>query len=444
MLAAKEAYEAALREIDRVVADGKDELILTGDEFHPLQEIPPEIAALTWLEELRLRNTQIKDLTPLAGLTGLQTLWLDGTNVIELAPLSELTELRTLRLNNTKITDLSPLSKMTRLHVLWLYHTPITDIASLAGMKELQTLRLDDTGTVDLAPLKGMIGLQSLVLDNTKIADLAPLAGMAGLRTLALSGSKAIDLRPLARLDKLGKHGTYFGLSFSKTPATAHDTRLAELDEIYDSKDRTRKTLAYLRSLPPWPEPYTPAATPDGSPPKPIGGVPERKKIKTAQTQIQHLIRNATVTRVTAQAFASQIEEALRDVPATHGNQLAEPLQTMQEFADALRNLAPANEPTSDPLQRAHLELRISQLEQLVDRLTRQLADETKAREAAEALAKKEGFLSNYKQGAGKAAGVATVSLATVGVPTAAVFFLGVEHPLVQAFLTVIGRLPKS
>jgi len=188
----------------------------------------------------------------------------------------------------------------------------------------------------------------------------------------------------------------------------------------------------------------TPPPTPDGSPPKPIGGVPERQKIKTAQTQIQHLIHSATVTRISAQSFATQIENALRGVPAGLDNKLPEPLQTMQEFADVLRKLAPETTPPDDPLQTAHLELRISQLEQLVDRLTRQLADETKAREAAEALAKKEGFLSNYKQGAGKAAGFATVSLATVGVPTAAVFFLGVGHPLVQAFLTVIGRLPKS
>lgn len=255
--------------------------------------------------------------------------------------------------------------------------------------------------------------------------------------------SSILDLRPVMHLDQL-TDGAAPCFSFKNVPATNADKRLWELAQIEDHADRARQTLDYLRSLPPWPEPYTPAATPDGSPPKPIGGMPERAKIKTAQTQIQHLIRNATVTRVTAQAFASQIEEALRNVPATHGNQLAEPLQTMQEFAVALRNLAPPNEPASDPLQRAQLELRISQLEALVDRLTRQLADETKAREAAEALAKKEGFWSNYKQGAGKAAGVATVSLATVGVPTAAVFFLGVEHPLVQAFLTVMGRLPKS
>ena len=69
----------------------------------------------------------------------------------------------------------------------------------------------------------------------------------------------------------LGTDG-FPGLNFSNTSATARDARLAELAEIKSHADRARKTLAYLRSLPPWPEPYTPGATPDGSPPKPIGG----------------------------------------------------------------------------------------------------------------------------------------------------------------------------
>ena len=64
-------------------------------------------------------------------------------------------------------------------------------------------------------------------------------------------------------------------ISFKNTPATARDGRLAELSEIEDDHERTRKTLEYLRSLPPWPEPYTPAYTPDGSPPQPIGGEAE-------------------------------------------------------------------------------------------------------------------------------------------------------------------------
>ena len=130
-----------------------------------------------------------------------------------------------------------------------------------------------------------LTGLQSLELDGTRISDLAPLKGLTGLRQLGLHGTKVDDLRPIASFGGLG--GVDFvgendisitlrmhrGLNFNNTPATRRDARLAKLAEIETDDPRTRETLDYLRSLPPWPEPYTPAATPDGSPPQPIGGI---------------------------------------------------------------------------------------------------------------------------------------------------------------------------
>lgn len=174
---------------------------------------------------------------------------------------------------------------------------------------------------------------------------------------------------------------------------------------------------------------------------------PENRETAVAKRQIQRLIQNAVVTRLTAQQFAGQIEEALRGVPAQQGNKLAEPLQTMLEFSEVLRNLAPDTAPQATQLDRGDLEARIIELETLVDRLTEQLSDATKARQVAEELAGSDGFIANFRRSSGKAAGIGSVSaaasLVTVGVPTAAVYFLGVEHPLVTTFLSVIGGLPK-
>jgi hypothetical protein len=47
-----------------------------------------------------------------------------------------------------------------------------------------------------------------------------------------------------------------------------------------------------------------------------------------AHAQVAFLLRDALVTRVTAQQFAGQIEAALRGIPATGGNQLPVVLQT--------------------------------------------------------------------------------------------------------------------
>jgi hypothetical protein len=174
---------------------------------------------------------------------------------------------------------------------------------------------------------------------------------------------------------------------------------------------------------------------------------PELQQIEVTKSQLQHLMQNAILTRLTAQQFAVQIEEALRNVPAAHGNKLAEPLQTMLEFVDVLRNLAPNGDRPEDPLDRRKLETRIAELEKLVYQLTEQLCDETKARKAAEALTASDSFMVNFRKSAGRTAGIAavsaTVTLVAVGVPAAAVFFLGAEHPAITSILTVIRRLPK-
>lgn len=368
-----------------------------------------------------------------AARTGAKALDFSDKDALDRLPpeIADLTGLQTLSLNNTQITDLAP----------------------LAGLTGVKVLNLDNTRVTDLAPLAGLTGLQALYLNNTRITDLAPLASLRELLSLTFINIQAKDLRPIARLSKLGTTGMigYRGgamvftrlLEFQNTQATKRDSRLAELAQIEDDRERTRETLAYLQSLPPWPQPYTPAATPDGSPPQPIGRAADPPKVKTPKAQIRHLLHNPVLTRLTAQQFANQIRTALRDVPATNGNYLAEPLQTMLEFAEALELLAPSSESAAAPLEKAKLELRIAQLEELVTRLTQQLQDETNAREAAEALAGKGEFGRSFKKAAGLAAGTAAVGVMTVGVPTAVVYFLGREHPLIQSFLTVLGRLPK-
>ncbi len=232
---ADRAYELAQAKIAEAARKGAEILDFATEDFRALDRLPPEIARLTELQSLGLSDTRIIDLTPLAGMTGLKYLFL----------------------TNTQITDLTP----------------------LAGLTELQRLDLDHTEITDLTPLAGLTGLQNLDLTNTQITDLTPLAGMTGLQSLDLDNTRITDLRPIKGLDKLADDHPLAGLWFNNTPATQRDARLAELAQIEDLQTRARETVDYLRSLPPWPEPYTPAATPDGSPPQPIGGAARETRI---------------------------------------------------------------------------------------------------------------------------------------------------------------------
>jgi hypothetical protein len=274
--ASDQAYAAALEVIATARKDGDTIISFDAEPFRALNRIPPELAevpgltildldktaitdlaplaAMTRLQRLYLNQTDITDLAPLAGMTGLQTLSVDQTAITDLAPLAGMTGLQRLSLNKTAITDLAPLAGMTGLQSLFLDQTAITDLAPLAGMTGLQALFLDQTAITDLAPLAGMTGLQTLWLSQTAITDLALLAGMTRLQRLSLRGAKVSDLRPITTMTDLGT--VPFGaIHFAGTPATARDPQLRALSEIEDDVTRTRETIAYLETLPPWPEP---------------------------------------------------------------------------------------------------------------------------------------------------------------------------------------------
>jgi Leucine-rich repeat (LRR) protein len=122
--------------------------------------------------------------------------------------------------------------------------------STIKAIRSLKGLSLRGTQIGDLAPLTSRKNLRSLHLAYTKVSDLAPLVGLKNLRLLWLNSTNVNDLRPLINLDQpAGK--TLNHLDFRNTPATARDGRLAELAEIKNDEERTRKTLEYLRSLPP-------------------------------------------------------------------------------------------------------------------------------------------------------------------------------------------------
>jgi Leucine-rich repeat (LRR) protein len=464
--AADQAHDAAIKEIRRVASTGETSLNLSGGAFRALQQIPEELSRLSALERLSLIETDVSDLSPLVGLTTLEVLKLNLTRASNLSPLAGLKELevlslnqtavsglsplaglkalRELHLNLTAVSDLSPLSQLTALQELSLVQTAVTDLSPLTQLTALRLIVLSQTFVSDLAPLARLTGLIEVRLDQTKVCDISPLAGLTSLEGIDLDDSMVVDLRPLLRLKKI-RTGAFGGLTFRNTPATAKDSSLARLAEISDNATRGRQTLAYLKTLPPRQGLYAPYARPGVQSEEPKGKLKDLASsfpvLRTSENQIESLLRHAIVTQVTASQLAEQIAYALHELPASDGNQLPPMLQLMSEVGEVLYMMGRAQ--TDAAKNERNLRLRLAELEMLVERLTEQLKDAKEATKAAEALAKNEGFWASYKKSVGATAGVATVGIVTVGVPTAAIYFLGVENPLVEAFLTTIGKLPK-
>lgn len=241
---AERAYAAAVEEIERVKAAGETVLSFDREDFHALDRIPDQIADLPWLTLLDLTNTQVADLTPIAPLTALQDLWL----------------------NSTPVADLTPLARLTALQVLWLNNTPVADLAPLARLIALQALWLSNTRVANLTPITRLTALQVLELNKTPVADLTPIASLTALQRLGLDNTKATDLRPISDLPELGSDlptdwFTYFqprihgGLDFAGTPFAEATEETRRLAAIKDRHERTRETLAFLKTLPPPPDP---------------------------------------------------------------------------------------------------------------------------------------------------------------------------------------------
>ncbi|MGY6632943.1 MAG: leucine-rich repeat domain-containing protein [Alkalilacustris sp.] len=124
----------------------------------------------------------------------------------------------------------------------------------IADLTALTDLGLEATQVEDISPLSGLTALRWLGLAGTKVSNLTPLAKLSKLQGLCLDNTAVQDLRPIRDLPHLGT-GHDGGLSFADTPATAVDAELRRLSKVENDVQRTRETLAYLKTLPPWPEP---------------------------------------------------------------------------------------------------------------------------------------------------------------------------------------------
>lgn len=254
MDAAEDAYTAALAEIEKVRAEGGRSLTLTGERFRALDRIPPEVGRIRGLIALSMAGTQVTDLAPLASLGELLSLLLDNTRVTDITPLDGLLQLEGLALNGTQVTELAPLAKH----------------------RSLQVIGLNGTKVTNLAPLARLHTLFGLGLAVTQVTDVVPLAGLRRLRTLVLNSTLVIDLRPI-RAMREPKNGEDVGLDFADTPFAIATPETRRLASIEDRAERTRETLAFLKTLPPWPkllpwdtQPKATLAPPDPDPSVPL------------------------------------------------------------------------------------------------------------------------------------------------------------------------------
>ena len=114
-------------------------------EESKLSDIAP-LAALTGLTDLNLKRNEISDISPLASLTNLTKLNLRWNRLSDISPLASLTSLTELDLGRNEISDISPLAALTNLAELMLLQNQISDVSAL-----VENTGLSDGDTINLA-----------------------------------------------------------------------------------------------------------------------------------------------------------------------------------------------------------------------------------------------------------------------------------------------------
>lgn len=205
------------------------QLNLVGDAYGTAPQQLAGLSQLTQLQSLKLVNSKLTTLPPLAPTAPLTTLDLSGNKLTDVTGLANFPLLTTLSLGSNQIADWRPVANLNHLTSLTTGNNPQTNISVLqrltqlkklnlsqlgmtnqdlklvTNMTSLQDLAIDFNGTIsDLSPLAGLKQLTDLDFSKDAVSDLSPLAGLTQLANLSLSNNQVTDLSPLANLTQLG------------------------------------------------------------------------------------------------------------------------------------------------------------------------------------------------------------------------------------------------
>lgn len=210
----------------------------------------------------------------------------------------------------------------------------------IADLDALRTLNLNNTHVSDISQLNNLTGIQTLSLNHTQISDIAPLRGMTKLQEIWLEHTKVMDFRPLLSLQSLN------AVFLRDSAGALRDTELEQLTASTGQHKRTRKTLEYLATLPPWPEPL-PYENPGPPRSDPLGDsqdpdIPPSVPAPLQVVEIDGLLRPAAPgdsLDADGHLLAIQGWEALRDYLSDLADQRARIGNNMPRLGKALARL---------------------------------------------------------------------------------------------------------
>jgi len=192
-MAVDEAYQEAVRRIDRARLDGVTELDLS---YMGLTEVPEVLGELTGLQVLNLWENQISSIPEAIGqLTSLQVLFLSGNQISSIPEvLGQLTGLQVLYLDNNLLSSIPEvLGQLTSLQELSLVSNQISSIPEVLGqLTSLQQLNIAFNLLSSIPEVLGQLtSLQQLYLWKNQISSISEvLCQLTRLQVLNLHSNQ--------------------------------------------------------------------------------------------------------------------------------------------------------------------------------------------------------------------------------------------------------------
>jgi internalin A len=169
---------------------------------------------------IRLRNSNITDISPLKYLKGTNEVSLSGNQITDITPLAQLTELTRVDLSDNPITEIKSLLGLKKLKSLTLYSNyQLQDISLLGKITTLESLSFSDLNcntsfirkltklewlSIIRVDLKDLKDLKELSLSTTHLEDISDIIYLKNITHLELNKQPLLtDISPLKSLKKL-------------------------------------------------------------------------------------------------------------------------------------------------------------------------------------------------------------------------------------------------
>lgn len=189
-----------------------------------------DLALLTRLTKLTVRDRDIPSLQFLAGMTSLEELVISGCHIRGgLETVATLPSLRKLTLSDCGLSTVAVLAPAKNLTHLDLSNNAIGNLEPLAEMTVLEVLDLSENAVSDLSVLSGLSALAELNLSRNSVSSIAPLVACAGMTKLDISYNRVADLGALGNMTRLVSFRAASN-RIESIAALASCTRLRELD----------------------------------------------------------------------------------------------------------------------------------------------------------------------------------------------------------------------